>query len=77
MIHRSRLYPAISHITVVWEESGENLALFCYLMSWGVFAMLRSRKPALISRLARLETVCSNRSSTSSVRSTTPMASEN
>ncbi len=34
MIRRSRWYPALSLMILLWEESGENLALFCYLMGW-------------------------------------------
>jgi hypothetical protein len=77
MIRRAQWYPALSHMVVVWEESGENLALFCYFMGWGALAMLRAHVVAPILSSKRLETVCSNPSSTFSVNSITPKGSEN
>jgi hypothetical protein len=75
MIPRSHWYPALSHLIVTWEESGENPALFCYFMVWGALAMLRVHVVApILSK--RLETACSNPSSTFSAHSITPKGSE-
>ncbi len=35
---------------MAWYESGENPALFCYLIGWGTFMSLRSRALAPITR---------------------------
>jgi hypothetical protein len=77
MIDRSWWIPAASYSLAMWEESGENPAIFCYLIGWGTFAMFRSRTTALIPNSARHDSACSNPSSTFSTRSIVPTASEN
>ncbi len=52
-----------------WQESGENPALFCYLIGWGTFMSLRSRAFAPIPVSVRHKTPCSNSSSIYSTRS--------
>jgi len=64
--------PLIAATVVLWEESGQNLAIFCYLISWGTFANLRFRTLALIPISERHETVCCTPSFTSFAHSTTP-----
>jgi hypothetical protein len=54
----SRWLALVANTVVLWEESGENLGIFCYFISWGTFTNLRSRTLALIPYAARQETVC-------------------
>lgn len=70
MTDRSRWYAILAHMTVLWEESGQNLAIFCYLIGWGIFALLWSQKPALIPTLVRQKTDSWNRSFTFSANCT-------
>ena len=70
-------FPVVSNAVALWQESGENPAIFCYLIGWGAFAMLRSRKFALIPNSARHETACWNPSSTFFTRSTILTGSKN
>jgi hypothetical protein len=63
---------ALSVAVAAWQESGENPALFCYLIAWGTFAALRSRKFVPTLNSARHEPACSNRFFTSFIRSMTP-----
>jgi hypothetical protein len=77
MIDCGRWYPVLPYSAFVWHESGENLVLFCYLIGWGTFAMLRSRKLAPIPNYARHEAACSNPFSTFFIHSTVPKGSEN
>jgi len=37
------LMPSIAVLLVLWQECGENPALFCYRMGVGAFATVRSR----------------------------------
>jgi hypothetical protein len=37
------LLPSIAVFLVLWQECGENPALFCYRIGVGAFATLRSR----------------------------------
>ena len=37
------LMPSIAVLLVLWQECGENPALFCYRMGVGAFARVRSR----------------------------------
>lgn len=69
---RGRWYTLLSHSAVLWQESGENLMLFCYLIGWGTFSMMRSGEVAPIPNTARHETDCSNPSFTSFTRFTIP-----
>jgi len=77
MIITRWLFPTVSGAVARWQESGENPAIFCYLIVWGTCTLLRSRILAPIPNFARHETVCSNRSFTFSARSTIPTGSEN
>ncbi len=52
-----------------WQESGENPALFCYLIGWGTYMSLRSRVTAPIPVPVRHKAPCSNSLSTSSTQS--------
>lgn len=66
-----------SRAVALWQESGENPAVFCYLIGWGTFAGLRSRQFVPIVPSERPETPCWNPSATCCTRSTVPKASEN
>jgi len=59
-----------------WQESGENPAVFCYLIGWGTFAR-HSRDQAPISDPVRQDAACSNRSFTFSAPYSTPSNFEN
>lgn len=62
-------------VLIMWNESGENVFLFCYRMGWGAFSSMRSRTlaPVTISPdMTRTSAACLNRYFTSSVRSTIP-----
>jgi hypothetical protein len=63
MIDRSRWCWIMAHVAVLWEESGQNLAVFCYLIGWGTLILLRSQTLALIPIFVKQETDCSHRSS--------------
>jgi len=67
----------VSSTVAMWQESGENPAVFCYLIGWGIFAIFRSRTLAPIPISVRHETACSKPSCTFSARSTAPTGSEN
>lgn len=54
-----------------WQESGENPAIFCYLMMWGATAVVRERVQTLTPAFVRLA-ACSKPSFTFSMRSTAP-----
>jgi len=77
MMDRGRWYPVLSNTAVLWQESRENPLIFCYLIGWGAFVLLRSHTVVPIPNSARLETACSNPSFTFSTRSTIPTGSEN
>lgn len=64
---------AVSALLVIcWQECGENLAVFCYRMSWVAFSTARTRAnefaPAHFAT-ARAQAACSNPSSTSCIPS--------
>jgi hypothetical protein len=61
----------ISTIAVLWQESAENPALFCYRIGWGTLLNLRSRALAPIPISTRNEAACWNPSVTSFTHSTT------
>ena len=63
------LVPVIAPTVMTWQESGENPALFCYLIGWGTYMTLRSRATAPIPLAVRHEVPCSNSSSTCSTLS--------
>ena len=58
----------ISTAVALWQESGENPALFCYLMGSGTFSSLRSHRLIPIPVPARNESLCWNPSATCSTR---------
>ena len=60
-----------------WQESGENPAVFCYLMMWGTAAVVWDRLRALSPAFVRLETACSKPSVIFFTRSTIPTNSPN
>jgi hypothetical protein len=59
----------ISTAVALWQESGENPALFCYLMGSGTFSGLRSHALIPIRVPVRNESLCWNPSATCSIRS--------
>jgi hypothetical protein len=61
------LSPVVTPAVILWQESGENPALFCYLIGWGTYLNLRSRAIAPIPERVRLEVPCSNISDTCSI----------
>jgi hypothetical protein len=62
---------------VLWEECGENLAIFCYRIGWETISKLRVHAPFLIPVSVRSEAACSKPSFTSFVHSTTLKESNN
>lgn len=56
---------------VLWQESAENLALFCYRIGWGAFLSLRPRALAPIPVFVRNKAACWNPSVNCFTRSTT------
>jgi hypothetical protein len=61
----------VSTAVSAWQESGENPALFCYLMGSGTFSGMRSHHLIPIPVPARNESLCWNPSATCSTRSST------
>jgi hypothetical protein len=59
-----------------WQESGENPALFCYLMGSGTFFSLRSHALIPIRVSVRNESLCWNPSATCSTRFIAPRDSK-
>jgi hypothetical protein len=55
-------------VVVLWEECGENLAIFCYRIGWEVISNLRARALFLIPVSVRTEAACWNTSATCSTR---------
>jgi hypothetical protein len=70
-------YRLFSFFIVRWQESGENLALFCYLILWGACSSLCSRTLVPILNSERAESACSNRFFTFFAPSIIPKALEN
>jgi hypothetical protein len=58
----------ISNAVAFWQESGENPALFCYLMGSGTFSGLRSHQLIPIRVPVRNESLCWKPSVTCSTR---------
>jgi len=77
MIVLAHCYFVMSFRVVSRQESGENLAIFCYLILWGAFAMLWCRLAAPILNSARADRACSNQSFTFSALSIVPKGLEN
>jgi hypothetical protein len=61
----------ISTAIAFWQESGENPALFCYLIGSGTFFCLRSQQLIPIRVPVRNESLCWNPSAICSTRFTT------
>jgi hypothetical protein len=64
------LMPVLAPAVAMWQESGENPALFCYLIGWGTYSSFRSRATAPNPITVRHEVSCSNHSGTCSTLST-------
>ncbi len=58
MMHLNWLMVLLASALVQWQESGENPALFCYLIGWGTYSNLRSRAMAPIPVTQRQKTHC-------------------
>ena len=43
---------------VLWQECGENLAIFCYRIGWEVISNVRARTLFLIPVSVRTEAAC-------------------
>lgn len=72
------LLPSVAVMLVLWQECGENPALFCYRIGVGAFATVRSRALAPVpawradsGRPVRTRIACSNPSATCSTSSST------
>jgi hypothetical protein len=50
----SKCFLVLATMVGAWQESGENPAIFCYLMMWGASAVLRERAAILTPAFARL-----------------------
>jgi len=55
-----------------WQESGENPALFCYLMGWDAFSNVRAAALVPIPVPVRNNSECLTPSSNSFTRCSTP-----
>jgi hypothetical protein len=62
----------ISTAVALWQESGENPALFCYLMGWDAFSNVRAGALAPIAVRIRNNSECLTLSSTSFTHYSTP-----
>ena len=58
--------PVVAPIVMMWQESGENAALFCYRIGWGTCLNLLSRMKVPDPERERFEVPCSNTSVTCS-----------
>jgi hypothetical protein len=72
------LVPSVAVLLVLWQECGENPALFCYRIGVGAFSSVRSRGLVLVpawrpnlQRPLRNRVACSNPSATCSTPFTT------
>ncbi len=73
MMRYGALMAAIGACVLIWHESGENPAVFCYRIGMGAFTSIRSRAMELApveNSTARNNYRCLNRSGISSIRST-------
>jgi hypothetical protein len=59
----------ISTAVALWQESGENPALFCYLIGSGTFSGLRAHQLIPIPAPVRNAPLCWNPPATCSIRS--------
>ena len=62
MIPSGWVSPFVAPLVMLWQESGENVALFCYRIGWGTYLNLRSRVTAPNPETERLEVPCTNTS---------------
>jgi hypothetical protein len=69
MMHLNSLLVLMASAMVQWQESGENPALFCYLIGWGTYLSLRSRAMAPIPVSQRRNAPCLNSSGNCSTAS--------
>ena len=56
-------------LLIVWNESGENIFIFCYRIGWGAFSVIRARTLPLVtisSNLTRTAAACCTQSFISS-----------
>ena len=74
MRYRGWWLTIVSTAVSVWQESGENPALFCYLMGWDVFSHVRGGALAPIAVRIRDNSECLTPSSTSYTSYSTPKA---
>ena len=58
----------IGTVVAVWQESGENPFLFCYLMGWDAFSNVRAGALVPIPVSVRNNSECLTPSSTSFTR---------
>ena len=72
------LLPSVAVLLVLWQECGENPALFCYRIGVGAFSSVRTRGLVLVPawrpnlrRPLRNRVACSNPSATCSTSSST------
>ena len=61
----------IGTAVAAWQESGENPALFCYLMGWDAFSNVRAGALAPIAVRIRNNSECLTPSSNSFTRCST------
>ena len=71
MIRTAWWFLMVTAGVVLWEECGENLAIFCYRVICELVAGLRFRALFLIPAAVRTEAACWNPSVTYSTPSTT------
>lgn len=73
MIRRSWWLASANTLVLLWQECGENPAVFCYRISVGVFTTAKSRgfvSPPAFQIRQRFNAVCSNPSAIFSTPST-------
>lgn len=76
MKEQSKWFFVLASMVGAWEESGENPAIFCYLIIWAAVAIFRERARTLRPAFVRLA-ACSRPSATFFTRFIPPTASEN
>jgi hypothetical protein len=62
----------VTNAVSAWQESGENPALFCYLMGWDAFSQVRLGELVPIPVPMRNNSECLTPSRTSFTRCSTP-----
>lgn len=61
-------FAMVGNAVSLWQESGENIAIFCYLITWGTYSRFRSRALAPVPVNTRTEPACWTPSATCSTR---------